>query len=364
MRDGAMQQRSVAIEAGRITRGPLPEVDLRGLHILPGIVDLHETTLLTQRLRANEPDRIEETVRQLQANAAANGVTTLWAAIGWSWEGGAKDPAWVEQILTAPALNGHADQVDLRAKIVCETHMSDYADRLLALIQRHSVKSVTFANTVAWSVKNPGMVPAGCGLPPDLLRLKASEAAQRTKSVPRFLCRMAEAFDGLGVSYGSIADPDGETRETYSMIGAKLCERPQRRSAAALARAVSDPVVLTVDQIAPHGGCEALPPQLADAVASGVAGQRGLVSALYQLAAQPRWDLPRAWGLVTTGPTEIMRMADRGTIDYGKRADLVIVNPESLQVEGTICGGRLTYLTGIAQRRFQRAIKVQHLAAE
>ena len=41
LRDGALQQRSVAFEDGRISKGPLPEVDLSGYLVLPGIVDLH-----------------------------------------------------------------------------------------------------------------------------------------------------------------------------------------------------------------------------------------------------------------------------------------------------------------------------------
>ena len=41
LRDGELQLRSVAIAEGRITRGPLPEVNLTGYMILPGIIDLH-----------------------------------------------------------------------------------------------------------------------------------------------------------------------------------------------------------------------------------------------------------------------------------------------------------------------------------
>ena len=41
LRDGALQDRSVAFAEGRITRGPLPEVDLTGYLVLPGIIDLH-----------------------------------------------------------------------------------------------------------------------------------------------------------------------------------------------------------------------------------------------------------------------------------------------------------------------------------
>ncbi len=40
LRDGELQRRSLAFAAGRLTRGPLPEVDLSGFLILPGIVDV------------------------------------------------------------------------------------------------------------------------------------------------------------------------------------------------------------------------------------------------------------------------------------------------------------------------------------
>jgi len=41
LRDGALQHRSIGLADGLITRGALPEVDLSGYLILPGIIDLH-----------------------------------------------------------------------------------------------------------------------------------------------------------------------------------------------------------------------------------------------------------------------------------------------------------------------------------
>ena len=41
LRDGTMQDRTVAIAGGRIDAGPFPAVDLTGYYILPGIIDLH-----------------------------------------------------------------------------------------------------------------------------------------------------------------------------------------------------------------------------------------------------------------------------------------------------------------------------------
>ncbi|WP_407943290.1 hypothetical protein [Mangrovicoccus ximenensis] len=40
LRDGALQERSIAIAEGRITKGPLPAVDMSGYLILPGVIDM------------------------------------------------------------------------------------------------------------------------------------------------------------------------------------------------------------------------------------------------------------------------------------------------------------------------------------
>ncbi|MFN5828595.1 MAG: hypothetical protein ACK446_16615 [Rhodobacterales bacterium] len=40
LRDGELQRRSLSLADGRLTRGPLPEVNLSGFYSLPGIIDL------------------------------------------------------------------------------------------------------------------------------------------------------------------------------------------------------------------------------------------------------------------------------------------------------------------------------------
>ncbi len=239
LRDGQMMDRSVAIEDGRISKGPLPEVDMRGYYILPGIIDLHGAAFL----RNMAPGQTLCTaLRATDHAAAAHGVTTAWLSQGWSWaEQGPHSPSAAEALLAA--LDKYRPQAlsDLRIQIACETHTVDTADRLLAAVRRYHVDHVVFRNT----------------LPDALLHLETrsetrvclAQAEAQKRAVPRYLCRLAEAFDTLGVTYGSYGDPDGETRETFSMIGAKVCICPTRRSAAALARAVGDPVLLRAGEV-------------------------------------------------------------------------------------------------------------------
>jgi alpha-D-ribose 1-methylphosphonate 5-triphosphate diphosphatase len=378
LRDGALVQRSVAISGGRITRGPLPAVDLEGYFVLPGIVDLHGDAVeqhLVPRPRAVVPP--ETALRATDRDAAANGVTTAWMAHGWSWEGGRRGPDQAEAFLAALDRYRPQAQTDLRVQLRCETHTVTSADRLLAAVRRHGVDYVVFNNhlpeaatlaegdraaIVRWAQE--------IGRPPEAF-LAALQAAQaEAREVPRYLCRLAEAFDELGIRYGSHDDPDGETRERFSMIGAKICEFPLRRAAAALARAVGDPVVMGAPNVV-RGGSQAGNVSARDLIRDGLCcalvsdyHYPSLAASAFRLVDEGLADLPRAWALISERPAEIMRLADRGRIDYGLRADLAVVHAGTRAVEATIAGGRLTHLTGGAAERFMAAMGAVALAAE
>ena len=93
---------------------------------------------------------------------------------------------------------------------------------------------------------------------------------------------------------------------------------------------------------------------LGDALVSAGAPQRMLPLAL-DLAGPGFAELPRLWPLLSQRPAEIMHLADRGRLDLGCRADLVILRADSGALEATICAGRLLHLAGEAAQRFARA---------
>lgn len=378
LRDGIMQSRSVAIEDGRISKGPLPEVDLSGYYILPGIIDLHGDAFerhLAPRPTARFP--VETALRATDRDAAVNGVTTAWMAHSWSWEGGARGPQHAEDFLNAVDAYATEALTDLRVQIRCETHTVDTADRLLAAVRRHRVDYVVFNNHLDealhlaeadssrlahWARQ------AGRSIEEHLAQVRA--ASQQKRDVPRYLCRLAEAFDTMGVTYGSHDDNDGETREYYSQIGAKICEFPTRRAAAALARAVGDPVLMGAPNVV-RGGSQSgniaaqdlIEERLCDALVSDYY-YPALMQSAFRLVDDKIMDLPRAWGMISSKPAEILRLPDRGKIDYGRRADLVVLNARTRAIEATLCGGRITHLAGEAAQRFLNAGNAIRLAAE
>jgi alpha-D-ribose 1-methylphosphonate 5-triphosphate diphosphatase len=347
LRDGALQARSVALAGGRFVRAPLPEVAVPGCRILPGIVDLH----------GGAAD-----------GAAAAGITTAWVPRDWSWEGGADGMVRTEAAVAAR----HRAGIDRRIVIRAETHLVDEGERLLALVRRHGVGLVLFRDSLhemtELAVAEPRRLAAraaAAGRTAEEMLAAMAEAKARAREVPRHLCRLAEAFDAMGVVYGSMGDPDAETRERFAMIGARVAVFPASRRVAAAACAMGDPVVLSAGDVAAErvtavdlvreGRCTAL--------ASG-RDWRVMAEAVWRLVDRRVCDLVRAWALVSAGPAEVARLPDRGRIAPGRRADLVVIREATREVEATVSAGRLVFAEGEAGARLREAAGARALAAE
>ena len=378
LRDGEFQSRSLAIADGRITKGPLPEVNLEGYLILPGIIDLHGDAFERHIApRPSAPFPLATGLRATDRDAAANGVTTAWMAQSWSWEGGHRGPDFAIRMMEALAAYRPHALTDLRLQIRCETHTVDTADRLLDAVAAHGIDYVVFNNHLEEALTLASLRPeeivswarkAGRTAEAHMALVHAAKKQQR--EVPRYLCRLAERFDALGVSYGSHDDPDGETREMFSMIGAKICEFPTSRSAAALARAVGDPVLMGAPNVV-RGGSQAGNIAAADLVRAGLCDALvsdyyypALAQAAFRLADDGVMSLPAAWALISERPAQILRLPDRGRLDLGRRADVVVVNEETRAIEATLSGGRITHLAGEAAHRFFSGDMGRAMAAE
>ena len=378
LRDGELQRRSISIDRGRISQGRMPEVDLSGYLVLPGIIDLHGDGFERHMApRPTAPFPVQAGLASTDREAASHGVTTAYLAQGWSWEGGHRSPDHAEALMAALDTYRPKAHTDLRLQIRAETHLVDAGAQLIAAVKRHKIGYVVFNDHLEEGLDMRRIAPADfalwarkVGKPPEDLARAMEQAKLRAREVPRHLCTLAEAFDDLGVLYGSHDDPDGETRERYSMIGARIAEFPTTKQAARAAHAMMCPVILGAPNVV-RGKSQAGNVSASDLVAEGLCD--ALVSD-YHIPALPlaAWalvdrgiaPLPKAWAMISTNPAEIMRMPDRGRLDPGMRADLVVVNAETRQIEATICAGKLSYLAGEAGRRFLSVPQALRVAAE
>lgn len=341
-------------------------VDLSGYWLLPGIIDLHGDGFERQLFpRPSAPFPIRDALAATDREAAAHGVTTAYLAQSWSWEGGMRSPDQAERVMQAVQDWRAHGLTDLRVQVRAETHLIDEVPRLIAAVKRFDVDYVVFNDHIDEGLSMQRRNPDGfanwarkAGLSPQELSSRIETAWARTREVPRALLALAEAFDRLGLTYGSHDDRDAETRELYRIIGARIAEFPTTRRAAAAARAGGDPVLMGAPNVV-RGGSQAGNVSALDIVREGLCD--GLVSdyhipalilAVWKLVDDGVLPLARAWDLVSGGPARVMGMADRGRIAPGLRADLVAVNKATRAVEMTVTAGRLAHLSGGAAARF------------
>lgn len=373
-----LERATLSLAEGCIVEGALPPVDFSGYLVLPGVIDLHGDGFERQIFpRPSAPFPIRSGLIATDREAAANGVTTAYLAQSWSWEGGVRSPDQAERLMAEVLEYREHALVDLRVQLRAETHMVAEASRLAEAVERYRIGYVIFNDHLGEGFLMSRRDPARfahwaqkLGLTAEDLLARMEAARARAREVPRALCQLAETFDKLGVVYGSHDDPDAETREFYSMIGARVAEFPTRRRAAAAARAVDDPVLMGAPNVV-RGGSQAGNIGAEDLIREGLCD--ALVSD-YHIPALPMavWTLvdrgvlpfARAWAMISQNAADILRLSDRGRLLPGLRADLVVVNKETRMVELTISGGRLAYAAGVAARRLMAQPQVARLAAE
>lgn len=379
--EAGFADRAIGIAAGQIVDGHahgLAEVDLSGFWLLPGIIDLHGDGFERQLYpRPTAPFPMQAALAATDREAASHGVTTAYLAQSWSWEGGMRGPDRAEALMEAVLAYRQTALTDLRVQIRAETHLVEAVPRLIAAVERFRIDYVVFNDHLDEGLQMRRTNPAGfshwarkAGLTERDLAMRIDAARLQARNVPRALCALAEAFDRLGIRYGSHDDPDAETREVYRMIGARIAEFPTTIRAAAAARAEGDPILMGAPNVV-RGGSQAGNIAAVDLIRQGLCD--GLVSdyhipalplAVWRLVDDGILPLERAWGLVSGGPARVLGMVDRGALLAGLRADLVVMDKDTREIVATIAGGRLSHLSGRAAARFVAAQGGMRLAAE
>lgn len=304
----------------------------------PVLSDAHITTAITAAAGA----------------AARGGITTAFLRQGWGWQGAAVAPALGLRVMRAARRLGHLAGTDLRVQLMVDMLSYDEAPALIDAVAQGAVDGIIFSHAADMLARARRASPdrfvavaAALGACPQALctTLRAREA--RRSEGPRFLCRVAEAMDRRGMVYGSLGDEDGQRREYFSMMGARLAVSPSGYAAAAAAHAMGDPVALSAPAVLAGAGAAPevaamMRAGLCDALISDGAAEAPLRAA-FALADDGTMGLAEAWSLISARPAEWLRLPDRGTLTPGRRADLVVVDPVARRAVATIAAGCLTH---------------------
>jgi alpha-D-ribose 1-methylphosphonate 5-triphosphate diphosphatase len=345
--EGRFEEAVLRVEDGRIAevagsqgRDSAARLDGRGLLLLPGIVDLHgdafERSLMPRpgvhfppALGLDEADRL----------MAGFGITTALHGVTCSWEPGLRGRD--SFVALAGALR------ELRGRLRCDTHLHlrfevqnhDGLDDVAPLIADGTIAAVAFNDHFAATEKDLGRPEKAAeyagrtGLALEDFRALMVRVGARTAEVEATVAALAGMAAAAGVPLLSHDDPDLATRARYRALGARIAEFPLARDVAAEARAQGEHVVMGGPNVLRGGSHKQGNPSAAELAGAGLCSvltsdyyYPAPLHAAFRLAGEGVLPLERAWDLVAANPADALGLTDRGAIEVGRRADLLLVD--------------------------------------
>ena len=335
-------------------------IDARGLLVLPGIVDLHGDAFERQMMpRPGVDFALDIALFDSDRQALANGITTVFHGVTWSWEPGLRAAGNARAMLIAierlrPRL-GADTRFHLRHEsynLEAEPEIRQWlAERRIDLMAFNDHLPIAEADGPRAKKLNPMVERSGLTRE-EFLDLVA-RVRQRADEVPASVTRIAKAAVANGVPLLSHDDTSPEQRGWFRSLGSRLAEFPTTLATAQAAAAHGDDIVLGAPNVV-RGGSHTGWTNASDMVARGLCSilasdyyYPAPLIAAFRLAADQIVPLPRAWALVSATAAAAARLPDRGAIAPGRRADLILVDAQDVRprVVATIVAGRVVHLT-------------------
>jgi alpha-D-ribose 1-methylphosphonate 5-triphosphate diphosphatase len=336
--------------------------DASGLLVMPGIIDMHGDAFERQiqpRPGVNFP--VPLALADTESQLLSNGITTAYHGVTLSWEPGLRSAGVWRQLLDA--LDAGDWTCDMRVHLRWEAFNLDALEMALADIAAGRVHLLAFNDhtpSILRKLHDPieGAKYAGrAGMKMDAFQALADRVASREAEVAAGLDRIAAAARTAGLPMASHDDDAVAVRDRFRGLGARICEFPMAEDVGRAAVAAGDFVAMGCPNVV-RGGSHL---GWASAAVMAEAGVCSVLTSDYFYPAMPRaafvmaerggMDLGQAWALISGNPARAAGLTDRGTIEAGKRADLVVIDPGTKRVVATLVKGRIAFLASAASGR-------------
>jgi alpha-D-ribose 1-methylphosphonate 5-triphosphate diphosphatase len=329
-------------------------VDARGLVVVPGLVDLHGDELeryVHPRDAARES--IDSALTACDRALLAAGITTKCHAIAFEDVPERNRSHDLAAELTARIASGDVGFADHRVHPRCELSDPVSVDAVTELLGRFDVDLVSmmthapgqgqFADEQRFEQQYPTAAANGSGLVDRRLAVDAGEIEARRR-------RLAEAALDTGTTLATHDDDDPDRLARTAAHGVSIAEYPVSLPVARRARSLG----LTVAMGAPNlvrGGSMWGNLAVAEAVDAGVVDvlcsdyrAASMLEAAFVDTGEP---LPERIARVTSAPADAIGLSDRGRLEPGARADLLLVDPTAgPTVRATVVAGMPVYRAG------------------
>ena len=328
--------------------------------MLPGIVDIHGDAFERQMMpRPGVGFPIDVALIDTDRQVIANGITTVFHGVTWSWEPGLRGPKNARDMLDAMERLQPRLAADTRYHLRHETYNLDAEAEIAEWLHDRRIGLLAFNDHMTSIVQSKdrahkiaSMVPRS-GLSTAEFEQLVERIVRRDNEVPASVTRLAEIAVANGIPILSHDDASPDQRRWYRSLGCKLSEFPVTVETAEEAARENDDIIFGAPNVV-RGGSHTGWTKASDMIARGLCSVLASdyyypapLLAAFRLASDGTLPFEKAWTLISEAPARAAGLTDRGRIAQGQRADLILVDAdeERPRVVATIVAGRIVHVT-------------------
>jgi alpha-D-ribose 1-methylphosphonate 5-triphosphate diphosphatase len=351
---------NIATLSSAAARG-LPQLDARSLLVLPGIVDIHGDAFERQIMpRPGVDFAMDIALADSDRQAIANGITTVFHGLTWSWEPGLRGAENAHRFVAALSATRKKLAADTYLHLRHETYNLDAEPTIARWLAESQIGLLAFNDHMKQAMidttrpqKRGGMV-VRTGLSDQAFDALVGRTASRADEVRPSIKRLAAAARANGVRMLSHDDESPLQRINYRALGVAVSEFPTNEVTAREAIAGGDLTVFGAPNVVrggSHTGWTSAATMVEKGLCSILASDYYYPAPLlapFRLAADRILPLGEAWALVSSAPAIAAGLDDRGTLAAGKRADILLVDAADAlrpRVVAVLVAGKIVHLT-------------------
>lgn len=333
--------------------------DARGLYVLPGIVDIHADAFERQLMpRPGVGFPIDVALMESDRQAVSNGITTMYHGVTSSWEPGLRGIENARAVLGAIEALRPRLGADTRLHLRCETFNLDAEAEVAGWLGSRRIGLLGFNDHMPGENSPPrtrklAQMAERAGLSQEDFLSLVERVKARADEVPQSIARLAAAAGVNAVPLLSHDDLSPERRQWFRALDCRLAEFPATIETAEEATRAGDDVVLGAPNVV-RGGSHIGWIGAADMIARGFCTilasdyyYPAPLLAAFRLAADGVAPLETAWAYVSERPAKAAGLSDRGVLQSGRRADVILVDASDSRrpkVAATMSNGRIVHL--------------------